>query len=293
MSAPQLAPILAWPPAGRVLALAAAALLLLPAGAAAHARWRWPARGDVLFRFHYDPARRFARGQRRGIVVAARRGTRVRAACAGRVTFAGRVPRDGPVVAQACGQLSATYLGLGTIATARGRWLTPGADVGTVARVGLYALGARVRSRPDGYIDPMRLLDHGPAAGPKPAGRRPHPAPVPGRMPRIAPAPVPRRAPLSPAAHRAPVPRRTPLPPTPARGSRPQAARPAAPAANGLPLGGWWLPVGLALLAAAGLFGLGHRLLRRARRARLAAPGLRAPAGETARTGPVPPAGGR
>jgi hypothetical protein len=244
MRPPLLDPILGWPAAARVAVLALAALLVAPAGAIAHTRWRWPARGAVVGRFRFDPARRFARGQRRGVVVAARPGVGVRSACAGRVTFAGRVGRSGLAVSQSCGRLSATYLRLGAIAARRGAWLAPGDDVGTIAASGRFGLGARVRSRADGYFDPLALLGRGPAAAPRPANR----------PPRVAPARLPRRSPLPPSSEPAPIPRGKPIP---------ASSEPARQPSIGLPLGIWWLPTGLAVLGATALLGLAGWLARR------------------------------
>src|SRR5262245_3721245 len=91
------------PPRPRlVLLLVPLALLLLalllprPAagadGGAPRERWRWPLHGDVVGAFRYAPRHPFAAGARRGIDIAAPPGSTVRAACPGRVTFAGPVP---------------------------------------------------------------------------------------------------------------------------------------------------------------------------------------------------------
>src|SRR5437867_3517152 len=101
--------------------LAAAALTAGVAGPARAEAWRWPVRGAVVGRFHYAAADPFDAGQRRGIELDARPGAPVRAACAGRVTFAGGTPRGGGAVSVACGGLVATYLHLGVIEVVGGQ----------------------------------------------------------------------------------------------------------------------------------------------------------------------------
>src|SRR4051794_41483253 len=107
--------------------------LVLPHHAAGASGWRWPLRGPVVGAFHLTPRAPFARGQRRGIDVSAAPGAVVRAACQGRVTFAGPLPRRGLAVSVRCGGLVATYLGLG------GLHVREGARVGRGQRLG--ALG--------------------------------------------------------------------------------------------------------------------------------------------------------
>ena len=70
---------------------------------------------------------RFAAGQHRGADLGAPAGARVRAACGGRVSFAGRVPGGGRTVSVRCGALVATYQHLGRVAVRRGQRLLPGA----------------------------------------------------------------------------------------------------------------------------------------------------------------------
>jgi hypothetical protein len=217
-----------------------ALLLPRPAAAAAHERWRWPLHGDVVGAFRYTPGHPFAAGARRGIDIAAPRGATVRAACLGRVTFAGPVAGGrGLGVSVRCGALVATHLGLGRLAVRRGAWVAAGARLGVVGAAGRLRLGARRRSARFGYVDPLGLL----GAGPPPVGRGPGPSPL-GRAP---------RGPLAPRL--APPPGR--LAPRPARAEA-DAAASRAPGVPGLAWGG------LVLLAAGlPLGGLMHRRRRR------------------------------
>jgi len=163
-------------------------LLMLP-GALAHASaageptWRWPLRGSVVGSFRVTPAAPYARGQRRGIEVAAASGSTVRAACPGRVTFAGPVPRYGLAVSVRCGALVATYLRLGHLSARRGARVRVGAPLGTLGPAGLLRLGARRAADRHGYVDPLSLLRDPRTAAPRvlAAPRRfrppvPHPA---------------------------------------------------------------------------------------------------------------------
>src|SRR5262249_25098647 len=79
----------------RLLVLAVlAALLVTPVAQA----WSWPAGGDVLQRFDFDPAHPYSGGQHRGIDVAGDEGASVAAPASGTVTFAGSVPGSGKSV---------------------------------------------------------------------------------------------------------------------------------------------------------------------------------------------------
>lgn len=199
-------------------ALALLGLLLLAPAAEARAPWRWPVPGRTVLRDFAVGPDRYAPGQRRGVTLAAPPGAPVRAVCAGRVTFAGRVGASGRTVSEACGALSATYTRLGRVAVRRGAYLVPGQTLGAVGARGAVQLGARVRARRDGYLDPLRLLG---AAE---------------ELPRFGPAPPRRRGPRLPPP-RAAVPR-------------------AAPAPARIP--SLWPALGLALVTAAGAFGMGR-----------------------------------
>lgn len=175
--------------------------------------WRLPVQGDVLRLFAVG-ADRYAAGQHRGIDLAAPPGTPVHAACAGRVSFAGHVPRGGRTVSVRCGRLVATYQHLRSAAVRRGQVVAAGGPIGSVGRARPRPhvhLGARLFAT-GAYVDPLALLSSGPGEGPPPAtapARRPRPRPlVPSPELR---APLP--APLAPAREvRAPLPRPAPLP---------------------------------------------------------------------------------
>lgn len=144
--------------------------------AGTRAGWHWPLRGAVVGAFHVTPRTPFARGQRRGIDVSAAPGAVVRAACPGRVTFAGPLPRRGLAVSVRCGALVATYLGLGGLRVRAGARVGRGRRLGTLGSRGRLRLGARRATDRRGYVDPLTLLaDPNPAAPPARA-RRPAPA---------------------------------------------------------------------------------------------------------------------
>jgi hypothetical protein len=227
-----------------MLALALAALTLAP-----------PVPGVIERPFAYegDP---FARGHHRGVDLAAPPGTPVRAACSGRVTFAGRAGAG--AVAIRCGRFSVTHLPLHPAVRAGDR-VPAGAPLGTVRRArgheGLH-LGVRTASDRLGYVDPAPLLrDRRPPTlpvAPRAIARRPAPAP-----PRPAPLPSARRAAPLPRTGR----RAAPLP----RGTAP-AHHP-----GSSPLAPWPAWAGLALLLA-GATGAGAAKRARKRRAALAQP---------------------
>jgi Peptidase family M23 len=160
------------------------------------AAWRWPLRGRVVGAFRVTPHAPFARGQRRGIDVAASAGTPVRAACPGRVTFAGPLPHGGLAVTVRCGALVATYLRLGELAVRRGSKAAVGTRLGTLGPDRRLRLGARRAGDRRGYIDPLTLLGEPaptapPTLGPAPRPRLPRPSPIPPARPRSAPPAAP------------------------------------------------------------------------------------------------------
>jgi len=128
--------------------------------------WLRPVDGPVVRAFAVGPDR-FAAGQHRGADLGAAAGALVRAACGGRVSFAGRVPGGGRTVSVRCGALVATYQHLGRVAVRRGQPLLPGAPLGTVGRARPSPhvhLGARVAAT-GAYVDPLTLLGGAPPAG--------------------------------------------------------------------------------------------------------------------------------
>jgi hypothetical protein len=240
------------------------AICLSLAPAALAGSWRLPVEGPVLRPFALS-ADRFARGQHRGIDLGVPLGAVVRAACAGRVRFAGRVPRGGRTVSVGCGRIVATYQHLGDVTVRRGQPLVAGERVGTVGRSGRprgprphLHLGAR-EAAGGRYLDPLTLFGLAPRVTPPLPSARWRPVPL-GPAPRVAP-PLPsarwRPVPLGPAP-RAALRQTAPQLAPPAPALSPRGAPAPAPA---LPLVVW---VGLAL------FGLGLPLgglvVRRRRR---------------------------
>jgi hypothetical protein len=182
-----------WPKVGRSvlpvrLLLTLLLLTCLPV-AEARASWQSPVPGPPtrLFDVGRDP---FARGQHRGVDLAAAPGERARSACGGRVVFAGRVAGAGTVSVR-CGRWRVTYAPLERIAVRAGARVGPGTRLGRVSaearrppggvagRAGHAGLhfGVRRASQRFGYVDPLRFL----------AGPRAPPPVVPVRVPRPAP----------------------------------------------------------------------------------------------------------
>ena len=242
----------------RAPALAVVALLAAGPSAAAEPRPRLapPVRGEVVRGFAYggDP---FSRGHHRGADLAAAPGDRVRAACSGRVAFAGSAGASGRAVTVRCGAWSVTHLPLRDIAVRAGDRVVAGAPIAAVAtalpgHAGLH-LGVRRASDRLGYVDPAPLLREPP----------PHVPPIgPSTTPRRIASPPPHPVPSSPDPRPAPLPSAVPARAAPRAGSSPAGS--AAPAARPA-LAPWPAWAGLALLLA-GAAGAGTARVRRARR---------------------------
>jgi len=178
--------------------------LALPAAARA-GDWRRPVDGRVLraFALAADP---YARGQHRGVDLVAPPGTRVRSACAGRVSFAGSVALRGRTLSVRCGALVATYQGLAAIGVRRGERVARGTPLGAVGRSRdprnrRPHLHLGVRELASGrYVDPLTLM-----GDPRPT----LPVLPPARGPRLTP---PVRAPRAPVPRFVPLPRLEPMP---------------------------------------------------------------------------------
>lgn len=186
-----------------------------PAPAAASTGgWLRPVAGELLRAFDVG-SDRFAAGRHRGVDLRAPLGAAVRSACAGRVSFAGRVPGGGLTVSVRCGPLVASYGHLGSLAVARGQPVAAGARLGAVGRSGRprtplphVHLGVRVAAG-GRYLDPLALIGGPPSPpGAPPPARRPATPPL-GR----APAPAPRRLRPPPIADPPPLPADRPLAP--------------------------------------------------------------------------------
>ncbi len=146
-----------------------------------------PVPGPVAREFAYgaDP---FRAGWHRGADFFAAPGSAVRAACSGRVAWAGR-----DVVTVRCGGFRVTHLPLTNVAVARGAQVRGGARIGTLGRsrdhAGLH-VGVRRAGDRFGYVDPVPLLAEPPRGVPAvPRVSRP-----PRAAPRVVPEPRPRTA---------------------------------------------------------------------------------------------------
>jgi hypothetical protein len=235
------------------------AFLLLTTPAAAS--WTWPVSGEVItpYRNGTDP---YASGQHRGIDIAAPDGTRVAAAAAGEVRFAGTAGSSGLTVSIRTGNgYDTSYLHLSSLAVRAGGHVDAGDRIGAVGTTGTRSatqphlhFGVRDAGSRHAYHDPMRFLPPV-AAGPRapdppplatvpdPAPTPPAAAPAPARVLKPAPRRAPRPAPVGRRAPRpAPVGRRAPRPapaghPTPATrpGTDPRHAPHPAPTGKGSP----------------------------------------------------------
>jgi hypothetical protein len=147
-----------------------ALLIAMPDEATAAERWTPPVAGEPARLFHLGPDP-FARGQHRGVDLRAAPGERVRAACAGRVEFAGEVAGDGTVSVR-CGRWRVSYAPLRPAVRA-GRRVGAGAELGRIAAAALH-LGVRREGRRFGYVDPLPFLADPRAPSPPPL-RAPRP----------------------------------------------------------------------------------------------------------------------
>ncbi|HWC28220.1 MAG TPA: peptidoglycan DD-metalloendopeptidase family protein [Solirubrobacteraceae bacterium] len=258
----------------RPIRLASAILLSVGAcagvpAAAAGRGWLRPVDGPVLRTFSVA-ADRYARGQHRGIDLGGPVGARVRAACGGRVSFAGRVPRGGRTVSVRCGRLIATYQHLAAVAVRAGQRVAAGARIGALGPARPHPhvhLGARDAAS-GAYVDPLALFARAARDAPPPvalpARRRPVPL-APRRVPAprpalpLTPRPAPasgRPLPLGRSPALTPVARRPPATVAPRR----VAPRPGG-ATDRLP---WPVWLGLALVCLGlPLGGVAHRRARR------------------------------
>jgi len=128
-------------------------LLAPPPAEAATRHWAAPVHGAPAKPFHLgaDP---FLRGQHRGVDFASG-GGRVRAACGGRVVFAGRVAGAGTVSVR-CGRWRVSYAPLTRVAVREGQRVGAGARLGRSA--GGIHFGVRREGRRFGYVDPLRFF---------------------------------------------------------------------------------------------------------------------------------------
>jgi hypothetical protein len=183
------------------------ACLLLPPAAGAASSWRWPVEGPVItpYRNGDDP---YAGGQHRGIDIAAPVGTRVVAAAAGTVTFAGTAGSSGLTVAIRTddGGFDTAYLHLASAAVHRGDHLTAGDELGTVGTSGRRSaaeshlhFGVREAGSRFAYRDPLDFL---PVAPPASAPPRAVPVPIGVPVPVVVPATT---AGAAPAPHAQPL----------------------------------------------------------------------------------------
>jgi Peptidase family M23 len=202
----------------RLLLLSTAAFVSsLAMAAPARAEWLWPVRGEVItpYRNADDP---YAGGQHRGIDIAAPAGSRVSAATAGEVRFAGAAGSSGLTVSlrTADGRHDTSYLHLSLISVREGESVSAGEALGAVGTTGARSasephlhFGVREAGTRHAYLNPLDFLPPQPAP---PAPETPGPGPAPAPAPRpVAPAPAPA---TEPAARRVPVggrvPRRVP-----------------------------------------------------------------------------------
>lgn len=145
--------------------LAAFAAVVPPSAVAGAAALHWPVEGEVItpYRNGSDP---YAGGMHRGIDIAAAAGSRVGAATAGTVTFAGRLG-DGALdvtVRSADGRYLVSHMHLGSVAVRRGSRVSAGERLGTAGNSGRPSssrphlhLGVRIAAT-GAYVDPLPML---------------------------------------------------------------------------------------------------------------------------------------
>jgi len=152
-------------------ALAALALVFVHAAAA----WTWPAAGDVVQQYTFDPADPYAAGQHRGIDIAGDADSTVVAPASGAITFAGTVPTSGrSVTITTADGYAVTLTHLGNLLVAKGATVAEGDAVGTIGPSGdaevavpYVHLGIRLAADEQGYVDPLGLLPPRPAPSPE------------------------------------------------------------------------------------------------------------------------------
>jgi len=244
--------------------------LLAAALSVASASWALPVDGRVAAGFRYDVTRPFAAGARRGVDLRAVAGSPVRAACSGRVSHVGALPRWAFGVSLRCGRFVATHLGLRGVLVRRGERVRRGQRIGRVGPAGVVRLGARLSTERFGWVDPLALLarerPHGAPPGPVPPPVGPRSSPR--RLPMLAPRPALRLGPAPRAALRLHAARPS---------ARPAVVRsPPAAARRDAPILAW---IAVALIAAGLPVAPVVAARRRRRRRRAAARTARAAAG--------------
>ena len=215
-----------------LLAAVLAALCFVPTAGA----WTWPARGDVVQPFSFDPAHPYAAGYHRGIDIADVLGATVVAPATGAVTFAGTVPSSGKSITITTPDgYAVTLTHLGALLVGAGAAVSEGDPVATIgpsgdpeATVPYVHLGIRIAADEQGYVDPIGLL---PARSAAPAV--PPPAPAPAAVP---PAVAPPAEADLPAASPAASPSATPAAATDGDSVEPATATPAAAAPAAAPV---------------------------------------------------------
>ena len=181
---------------GAAIALGVLLVALTASEARAAPGWAWPVEGGVITPYSNDDADPYAGGVHRGIDIAARVGSPVRAARAGVVTYAGALGYSGLVVAvRTVDGYVTSYLHLSSVGVRRGESVGGGARLGEVGTTGRRSkpephlhFGVRVAGEEHHYVDPLSLLPPLPGAS---GGAPPMPVPAPVRA---APEPVPVRA---------------------------------------------------------------------------------------------------